>query len=227
MGIRENLEKVRKNIYKAAERVGRNPEEIKLVVVTKNRSIQEIKEVLDCGHRVLGENRFQEAKPKIELLPPDIEWHFIGHLQTNKAKHVAQMFYMIHSLDRLHLAEALQKAGEKLDITLKCLVEVNVAGEETKFGLHPDDVIPFLRTVSEKFDRINILGLMTMAPYFADPEDTRPIFRRLREMYEEIAQLHLPRVEMRYLSMGMTNDYQVAVEEGANIVRIGTAIFSG
>ncbi|MCD6385580.1 YggS family pyridoxal phosphate-dependent enzyme [Candidatus Sumerlaeota bacterium] len=198
---------------------------MKLVVVTKNRTIQEIKEVLACGHRVLGENRFQEAKPKIEQLPPDIEWHFIGHLQTNKAKQVARMFYMIHSLDRLHLAEALQKAGEKLDITLKCLVEVNVAGEETKFGIAPEDTINLIRTISERFDRINILGLMTMAPYFAEPEDTRPIFRRLREIYNEIAQLQLPRVEMRYLSMGMTNDYTVAVEEGANIVRIGTAIF--
>ncbi|MCX7766882.1 MAG: YggS family pyridoxal phosphate-dependent enzyme [Candidatus Sumerlaeia bacterium] len=225
MSIRENLLRVKENIRLSAESVGRNPADIKLVVVTKNRTPEQIREVLTCGHYILGENRLQEAKPKIEQLPANIEWHFIGHLQTNKAKQVAELFYMIHSLDRLELAVALQKAGEKLNRSLNCLVEVNVAGEETKFGISPEQTIPFIRQVAENFDRIKILGLMTMAPYLPDPEQTRPVFRRLRQLRDEINSLQIPGVSMQFLSMGMTNDYQVAITEGANIIRLGTAIF--
>ncbi len=226
MNIHENLERVKRTIARSAEKVGRNPNDVKLIVVTKNHDVDEIKKVIGCGHNALGENRFQEAKSKIEQLPDTIEWHFIGYLQTNKAKYVARMFHMIHSLDRLHLAEALNKAAENLNTTLQCLVEVNVAGEESKFGIDPEHTIELVRQVSEQYDRIRILGLMCMAPYVDDPETIRPVFRGLRELRDRISQLDLTNVDMRHLSMGMTNDYPVAVQEGATMVRIGTAIFS-
>ena len=226
MGIKENIALVKETIAAAAQRANRDPHEIKLVAVTKNHTVDEIQDILNAGHRVLGENRLQEARPKIEQLPPDIEWHFIGYLQSNKAKQVIQQFTMIHSLDRISLAEALHKESEKRNKQIDCLVEVNIAGEETKSGISPSGVVDLINAVSSHYDRVRIRGLMTMAPYLNDPEGTRPIFRSLRQLRDDIARLHLPRVSMEHLSMGMTNDYPVAVEEGATIVRIGTAIFA-
>ena len=222
--IQENLALVQERITAAAAKSGRPPEDICLVAVTKTVPPERIKEAIAAGIRHIGENRVQEAAAKVAAIPAGVTWHLIGHLQRNKAKQAVQMFNLVHSLDSLRLAETLQKRAEELGQTVDCLVEVNVAGEETKHGIAPDQVRPLLRKVSS-LPRLSVHGLMTVAPYVEDPEEVRPVFRRLKEMANEIDKLSLPRVSMEKLSMGMSGDFEVAIEEGATIVRVGSAIF--
>lgn len=222
--IQENLALIQEKIAAAAVKSGRQPEDICLVAVTKTVPPERIKEAITAGIGHIGENRVQEAVAKAEAIPPGVTWHLIGHLQRNKAKQALPMFDLIHSLDSLRLAETLQQRAEELDRTVNCLVEVNVAGEETKHGIAPDQVLPLLRQVSA-LPRLSVHGLMTVAPYVDDPEEVRPVFRRLREMARAIDKLQLPRVSMDQLSMGMSGDFEVAVQEGATMVRIGSAIF--
>jgi pyridoxal phosphate enzyme (YggS family) len=224
--IQDNYLRVKQKIRQAAERAGRSAEEISLCVVTKNRSAEEIREIAALGHTLLGENRVQEARDKIPLLPPELDWHLVGHLQTNKAKLALQLFSMIHSVDSFRVAEALDKYASREKKVVPILIEVNVAGEETKFGVATEETVELIRKVS-RLTSLKIQGLMTMAPYLEEPGGTRPYFRRLRELRDRITSLEIPNVEMQYLSMGMTNDYEIAIEEGANLLRIGSAIFDG
>jgi len=216
---------VQERIARAARKAGRRSEEITLIAVTKNVPVEKIKEAVDAGIRDLGENRVQELLQKQEgLAGEDVTWHLIGHLQRNKVKYVWNRVGLIHSLDSLPLARELEKRAAPAGEKIKVLVEVNVAGENSKFGLPVEAVPGFVRELTG-FSSLEVLGLMTVAPLVDDPEELRPVFRRLRELAGEIEALALPGVEMRYLSMGMTNDFEVAVEEGSNMVRIGTAIF--
>jgi len=218
-----NLKQLQERIAVVAKRAGRDPAEIKLVAVTKNVIIENIRAVLACGVTRLGENRVQELLSKYDQLPAEVEWHFIGHLQTNKVNKIIDKVSLIHSLDRWTLAEALNRAAIAKGIVCKVLVQVNVAGETTKFGLEPIETVDFI-TATRDLPGIEVVGLMTIAPWSADPENSRPVFRRLREI-AGIVKEKVSGVSMDYLSMGMSGDWEVAVEEGANIIRIGTAIF--
>ncbi len=218
--LADNYKKVMGNITAAARRAGRDPASIKLVAVTKTVGISEVRHAAALGIRDFGENRVQDAAEKLEVFR-QYNWHFVGHLQSNKVKNVLPGYTLIHSLDRLSLAEALQNRASSLDMYIDALVQVNVSGEMSKFGLSPAKLSAFLMKLCA-FDRIRVRGLMTMAPYLDDPEDTRPCFRHLRQLRDQNAR---PGLELPDLSMGMTNDYTVAVEEGATIVRIGSALF--
>ncbi len=218
--LEKNLRHIQEEIAAAARRAGRFPAEVRLVAVTKTVGPDKIRQAAALGLRDFRENRLQEARPKLQLFP-ELRWHFIGHLQTNKVKEVLNSFTLIHSLDRYSLAQELQRRAEQLDREARCLVQVNISGEKSKFGLSEAELPDFLEAMRE-FPRIKIEGLMTMAPYCDDPEEARPVFRRLRELQREWAR---PGMELKELSMGMSNDYIVAVEEGATLVRIGTALF--
>lgn len=220
--IARNIDRVREGIARAAARSGRDPAGITLIAVTKNVPAEQINVAIKAGVKNIGENRVQEAVAKFDAVTAPVKWHFIGHLQRNKVKQVLGRFDLIHSLDRLSLAREIQKRAAALGILVPCLVEVNVGGEESKFGIKPDDLSSFLREVAG-FPNIKICGLMTIAPFSPNPEAARPVFRRLLELYDRGG--YPPGVTMEYLSMGMSGDYVVAVEEGANMVRIGTAIF--
>lgn len=222
--IAANYRLVKERIGRAKENSGRQGEEITLVAVTKAVTPGVIREAVALGINNFGENRVQEVLPKIEELPGDITWHFIGHLQGNKVKFVLPRFALIHSLDRLSLAKEINRQAEKLGKVVEVLVQVDIAGEETKYGLAPGETGTFIETVAREYPFIKVKGLMTMAPFEDDPEEVRPVFRELKKMS---AGLQVPGVELKELSMGMTNDYEVAVEEGATIVRIGTALFKG
>ncbi len=216
-----NYKAVRDRIKEAANRSGRDPREVKIIAVSKNVSPESILAAKKLGLNDFGENRLQEALPKITALPADIKWHFVGHLQTNKVRDVLDRFSMVHSLDRMSLAQALEKESRKKDTVMPVLVQINASGEASKYGLAPEELEDFLEEVKD-FSGIKVRGLMTMAPLVDNPEETRPVFARLRNLKEQI---NIPSLKLDYLSMGMTNDYQIAVEEGANLVRIGTAIF--
>jgi PLP dependent protein len=218
--LAENYKKVLSAINEASRRSGRPPGEVTLIAVTKTVGIAEVRQAVSLGISDFGENRVQDAASKVGSMPT-VRWHFIGHLQTNKAKDVLPAYHMIHSLDRLSLAEALQRCADRFDKTAEVLIQVNTSGEESKFGLEPDQLPGFLKKVNI-FDRIKIRGLMTMAPFLKDPENTRPYFRKLRQLRDENITSGL---ELPELSMGMTNDFTVAVEEGATMVRIGSALF--
>ncbi len=227
MGWKENLAVVRDKIEKAAARAGRCPEEITLLVVTKYITAAEIKQLVDYGLREFGENRIQDARRKQEAvagLTDAVRWHFIGSLQTNKVRLAVGNFQLIHSLDRLPLAEELNRVALARQVKVPVLLQVNVSGEVSKHGLAPDAVLPFYARV-QTLPGLIPCGLMTMAPYTSEPETTRPVFRGLRLLFERIKEEFNPGPHWRELSMGMSNDYEVAIEEGATIVRIGSAIF--
>jgi len=223
-GIAGNLEKVRQGIGRAAALAGRTPAEIELVAVTKTVSVARIEEAVEAGITVVGENRVQELVEKYNSIGSRVRWHLIGHLQTNKVKYVVDKVSLIHSLDRLSLAEEISRQATKVGTVVNCLVQVNVAEEESKFGLPVSNIEPFVREVST-IPGLRVQGLMTIGPFTDDPEEVRPVFRELRRIFEQMKQARIAGVEMRYLSMGMSGDYQVAIEEGANIVRVGSAIF--
>jgi pyridoxal phosphate enzyme (YggS family) len=204
--------------------VNRNSEEIKLVAVTKTANIEQIEEAINAGVKIIGENKIQEAKKKYQILNADIEWHLVGHLQTNKAKYAVEIFNCIHSVDSIKLAQEIDKRSLQFGKIMDVLVEVNVSGEESKYGIKPEEVEAFLKDISE-FPRIRVRGLMTIAPIVEDKEEVRPYFRKLRELSKEIKSKNIKNVKMDYLSMGMTEDFEVAIEEGANMVRVGRGIF--
>jgi pyridoxal phosphate enzyme (YggS family) len=222
--IAENLKAVENRIEQAAKRAKRNPSGIKLVAVSKIIPIPLIKEGIEAGIKILGENRVQEAKEKIESLGRIVEWHMVGHLQRNKVKHIFDMFDMVHSLDSLPLAQEINKEGMKRNRTMKVLIQVNVAGEETKSGLPLEELIPTLKQMAP-FKHISIRGLMTMPPFFSDPERARAFFRELQRLAGEVEREGIEGVSMEEFSMGMSHDYEIAIEEGATMVRVGTAIF--
>ena len=222
--IKNNLEIINKKIKKAALKVNKNPEEIKLVAVTKTATIEQIEEVINAGVKIIGENRVQDAKEKYQILTAGIEWHLIGHLQTNKVKYAVEIFNCIHSVDSIKLAQEIDKRSKQFGKIMDVLVEVNVSGEESKYGIKPEEVKPFIKNISE-FLRIKVRGLMTIAPIVKDKEEVRPYFRKLRELSKEIKSKNIENVKMDYLSMGMTKDFEIAIEEGANMVRIGRGIF--
>jgi len=208
----------------AAVRVGRDPDEVELIAVTKTVQVPRIREAIEAGATVLGENRIQEAADKIALLSAfPIRWHLIGHLQTNKSRAAAELFEVIHSLDSIKLAAALDRHGAALQKRIRVLVEVNLEGEPSKSGILEHDLVPLL-DACRQFSNLVIDGLMAIPPFRKHPEDVRPFFRRLRLLRDEAAKLY-PNYPLRHLSMGMSHDFEVAIEEGATLVRIGTAIF--
>lgn len=222
--IKANVEQVRQQVAAAACRAGRDPGAVTIIAVSKTRTVEEIREALAAGMTHLGENRVQELKEKWPAIRGDAAWHLIGSLQTNKVKPALEMADLIHSLDRDSLAEELARQAQNRGVPCRCLVQVNVSGEESKHGISPGELPQFLRRISER-GAVEVQGLMTMAPLDSEPEAARPHFRRLRELFEQMRELNLPGISMEHLSMGMSGDFEVAVEEGATLVRVGTAIF--
>ena len=222
--IEANLSRIRETIGIHARKAGRDPDRITVVAVTKTVPPQRIREALAAGLRVFGENRVQEAKAKIPQVDAEAQWHLVGHLQTNKARDAVALFSLIHSVDSLRLAQAIDKQAARLGKTQRVLVQVNVSGEPSKFGVAPEETAELLRAMAA-LSHVRVEGLMTIPPLDPDPEASRPYYRRLRELAETLNALHLEGVSMQELSMGMSGDYPVAVEEGATLVRIGTALF--
>ncbi len=220
----ENLRTVEEKVRKACERAGRDPKEVTLIAVSKTKPIEMVQEAYDAGKRDFGENKAQEMKQKYEVMPKDIRWHFIGHLQTNKIKYLLGRTCLIHSVDSLHLAQAIEAECVKRDQEVDILIEVNVAQEATKFGLKLEETLALVREAA-KLPHLHVQGLMTIAPYVEDPEQNRPIFASLRKLSVDIAAKNIDNIHMNVLSMGMTGDYEVAIEEGATMVRVGTGIF--
>ncbi|MBU5481482.1 YggS family pyridoxal phosphate-dependent enzyme [Blautia sp. MSJ-19] len=222
--VAENLEQVRKNIKESCRKVNRDPAEVTLISVSKTKPVSMLQEAYDAGSRDFGENKVQEIMDKYPQLPSDIRWHMIGHLQRNKVKYIVDKVALIHSVDSLRLAETIEQEAAKHQVTVSVLIEVNVAQEESKFGLKTEEVLSLVESVAA-FPHIHIEGLMTIAPYVEDPEENRAIFRQLKKLSVDIAAKNINNVSMSVLSMGMTGDYQVAVQEGATMVRVGTGIF--
>ncbi|MBT9146395.1 MAG: Alanine racemase [Syntrophomonadaceae bacterium] len=222
--IKDNLCVVMEAITRAAEKVGRRGEDVELVAVTKMVDAARINEAIEAGVRAIGENRVQEAATKYNIVVDGVRWHFIGHLQRNKAKRAAGIFSLIHSLDSISLSQEINRHAVALGKQVEALVEVNISGEETRFGLRPEELIGFLKEASV-LKNLRISGLMTMSPFTDEPESSRAYFRELRLLSEEVASHNIENIEMKYLSMGMSQDFETAIEEGANMVRVGTAIF--
>lgn len=222
--IRENIRQVEENIDRACEKAGRNREEVTLIAVSKTKPVPMLEEAYACGCRHFGENKVQELVEKYEVMPKDIKWHMIGHLQRNKVKYIVDKVFLIHSVDSVRLAEEISKEAVKKQVVVNILVEVNVAGEESKFGTTTEEAVKLVREISA-LPHISIKGLMTIAPYVENSEENRQYFAKLRQLSVDIMQKNIDNVSMDTLSMGMTGDYQVAVEEGATYVRVGTGIF--
>ena len=222
--LKENLDNVLKNIADSEERSGRKKGDVTLIAVSKTKPVEMIKEVYDLGIRDFGENRVHELTERYDKLPSDIRWHLIGHLQTNKVKYIIDKAYMIHSVDSLKLANEISREAVKHSVTANILIEVNVSGEESKFGVSPEDLEDLIRKISV-LPAIRIRGLMTVAPYVVDSEENRQIFIKMKQFAVDITRKNIDNVNMDCLSMGMSGDYTVAVEEGATFVRVGTSIF--
>jgi len=222
--LKENLNEVEKNILQACEKAGRNREDITLIAVSKTKHVSMLLEIYEEGIRDFGENKVQELASKYEEMPKDIRWHMIGHLQRNKVKQVIDKACLIHSVDSYRLAEEINIQAKKKNIVVPILVEVNIAEEESKFGIHREDAIQLVEEIAE-LENIRIEGLMTIAPYVEDPEENRQYFRNIKQLSVDITRKNIDNVTMHVLSMGMTGDYTVAIEEGATLVRVGTGIF--
>ena len=220
----ENLKKVEDNVDAACKKAGRSRDEVTLIAVSKTKPVEMLSTLYNQGIRDFGENKVQEMCDKMEQLPSDIRWHMIGHLQTNKVKYIVGHTTLIHSVDSLHLAKEIEKQAEKKDVTVDILVEVNIAEEESKFGIHKEETYELVRQIAA-LPHVHICGLMTIAPYVENPEDNRMYFRGIRQLSVDIAEQNIDNVDMDVLSMGMTGDYMVAIEEGATMVRVGTGIF--
>jgi len=225
MSVRENLEKIEEKIRVKAQLAGRDAKEITLVAVTKTIEADIVEGAIAAGVNIIGESRVQEAKEKYGKVKSKIIWHLVGHLQRNKAKDAVKIFDLLHSVDSAKLSKEIDKQARKIGKIQEILIEVNVSGEQSKYGLDPEEVITFLKEVS-RLPNVKIKGLMTMAPFYENPEDCRPCFRKLKELMEKVKTENIKNVEMTYLSMGMSNDFEVAIEEGSNMVRIGRAIFA-
>lgn len=223
--IKDNIEKVQNIINKSSNKSKRNSKDIMLLAVTKMVDVDKVLEAIDCGITDIGENKPQELVRKYEYIGDKVRWHLIGSLQTNKVKSIIDKVYMIHSLDRLSLCEEIQKRAKQINKTVNCLIQVNISKEESKNGLYEEDVVKFIKDISDKYENINIRGLMTIAPFTEDEDKLRNLFKKLKNLSLEIDSLNIKNVYMDYISMGMSNDYSIAIEEGSNIVRIGTSIF--
>ncbi len=222
--ITDNLKVVHERINAACERGHRDPSTVQLIDVSKTKPVEMLTEAYDNGERHYGENKVQELVAKYEQLPKDIKWHMIGHLQRNKVKYIVDKVALIHSVDSVRLAEEIHKEAMKIGRKVPILIEVNVAGEETKFGVAPEEVEDLLKEIAS-FEGIEVQGLMTIAPFVTDPEENRQYFNRLKQLSVDISHKNIDNVNMNVLSMGMTGDYEVAIEEGASFVRVGTGIF--
>lgn len=222
--LKENLEQVQNNIRTACSKAGRSLDEVTLIAVSKTKPVEMLQEIYDCNVRNFGENKVQEMCDKMEVLPEDIRWHMIGHLQTNKVKYIVGKTTLIHSVDSLKLANEIQKQAEKKNVIADILVEVNIAEEESKFGIHKEETFSLIKEIA-KLPNIRIKGLMTIAPFVENAEDNRMYFREIRQLSVDIKNQNIDNVSMDILSMGMTGDYMVAIEEGATLVRVGTGIF--
>ena len=222
--LKDNLVEVEKRILEACQKVGRSRDEVTLIAVSKTKPVEMLQEIYDANVRYFGENKVQEMCDKIELLPQDIKWHMIGHLQTNKVKYIVGRTELIHSVDSLRLAQEIQKQTVKKDVIVPILVEVNIAQEESKFGISKEETIQLVKEIA-LLDHVAIKGLMTIAPFVEDPEDNRCYFKAIKELSVDINNQNIDNVHMDILSMGMTGDYTVAIEEGATMVRVGTGIF--
>ena len=212
--IKENMSKILEEL----------PEGVSLVGAAKTRTPQEILEAVEAGLEIVGENYVQEAERAFQVVGGKVKWHMIGHLQSNKAKKAVRVFDLIETVDSIKLARAIDRACGKIDKVMPILMEINSGEESQKAGVMPEDAISLARDMSE-LNNIKLMGLMTMGPFAGDPEDSRPYFQKTKKLFEEIKEMGLPGVEMKYLSMGMSNSYKVALEEGANVVRIGTKLF--
>ncbi len=222
--LTENLQEVEQKIQEVCTKVNRAREEITLIAVSKTKPISMLQEVYHLGVRDFGENKVQELSEKHPQLPQDINWHLIGHLQTNKVKQVIDKAALIHSVDSVRLAEVIEKEAAKKNVIVNILLEVNVAEEESKFGFKVEEVLSAVETIA-RFPHVRIKGLMTIAPFVENPEENRSVFARLQKLSVDIRSKNIDNVSVDILSMGMTNDYQVAIEEGATMVRVGTGIF--
>jgi pyridoxal phosphate enzyme (YggS family) len=225
VAVAENLKSILARIHQAARKSGRPPESVQLVAVSKTKSQDSIREARKAGQLIFGENKVQEAREKIEALgTEDYHWHFIGHLQKNKVKYIVGLFECIHSVDSVELAELIHKHSLIEDRVTPILIQVNVSGETSKFGIPPDQLEDLLRAVAG-FKGVKVQGLMTIPPFDPDPETTRPCFSLLRQLRDDMEKRAIPNIKMKELSMGMSHDFEVAIEEGATLVRVGTAIF--
>ena len=222
--VQDNYRSIKEQIDKTAVSCGRAPEDITLIAVSKTKPLSDIEELISIGVEDFGENKVQELCDKYENVSKPVKFHLIGHLQTNKVKYVVDKACLIHSVDSIKLAKEIQKQAAKKQVIAEILIEVNVAQEDSKFGLKVEDVLPFVREIAS-YENIHINGLMTIAPFVDNPEDNRKYFRTLKQLSLDIKSKNIDNVNMNVLSMGMTNDYKVAVEEGATMVRVGTAIF--
>ena len=222
--LKENLANVEKNIEQACKNAGRSRDEVTLIAVSKTKPVEMLQEIYDENIRDFGENKVQELCSKMEQLPSDIRWHMIGHLQRNKVKYIVGKVELIHSVDTYRLAEEINIQAKKQNVIVPILVEVNIAHEESKFGISAEDAILLVEEIS-KLGNIRITGLMTIAPYVENPEDNRLYFRKIKQLSVDITNKNIDNVFMEILSMGMTGDYMVAIEEGATMVRVGTGIF--
>lgn len=222
--IMKNIDEIEKKISGAALRAGRDRRDILLLAVSKTKPVELIRKAVDCGLTELGENKVQEIMEKYEPMGEKVSWHLIGHLQTNKVKYIIDKVKLIHSVDSVKLAQEINKRAHAAGRVQDVLVEVNAAGEESKFGIRPEETEGFIRELSE-LKAIRVCGLMTVAPFVENPEDNRPVFRGLKKLLIDINEKKINNINMFHLSMGMSNDYEVAIEEGSTIVRIGTSIF--
>lgn len=222
--VAENLMDVERRVCEVCRRAGRSRDEVTLIAVSKTKPVEMLEEVYGAGTRYFGENKVQELVDKYEVMPKDIHWQMIGHLQRNKVKYIIDKVELIHSVDSIRLAETIDREAEKKGIVANVLLEVNMAREETKFGLMPEEVPDFVRQIAG-FHHIKVQGLMTIAPFVSDPEENRKYFANLRKLSVDIGKEKVDNVNMSILSMGMTNDFEIAIEEGATMIRVGTAIF--
>lgn len=224
MSIRENIEHIQQLKTEAAERSGRSGDDVLLVAVTKLHDVDEINEAIDCGITDIGENKVQEIMDKYDRVKP-VRWHLIGHLQTNKVKYIIDKVSMIHSVDSLRLAQEIDKRAAQHGITMDILIQVNSAEEESKFGIKTEETGKMIEDILDTCQNVRIRGLMCIAPFEENPEDARVYFTEVRKQYEEYGQIDHPHLDFKYLSMGMSGDFHVAIEEGSNLIRVGTSIF--
>jgi len=222
--IEENLSRLRAKIFKACEKVKRNPQEIKIVAVTKNVAVEKINEAIACGIEIIGENKVQEALAKYEQIDKKVLWHLVGHLQTNKVKKALEIFDMIQSVDSLKLASEINKTAEEIGKIYPILLEINTSGEATKYGVKPEQTENLIREM-QGLENLKIKGLMTVGPLSDDKQKVRLAFRQLKIIYEKLERVKISNLQLEYLSMGMSSDFEIAIEEGSNMLRIGTAIF--
>jgi len=222
--FKKNLEVIEENICNACKKAGRSRDEVTLIAVSKTTPVEDLQAVYDLNIRDFGENKVQELRDKIEVMPNDMKWHMIGHLQRNKVKYIIGKVELIHSVDSLRLAEEISKQAKKNNVNADILVEVNIGDEDSKFGISTDEVIELVKDIA-KLENISIKGLMCVAPYVVDSEENRPLFHKIKDLSVDIMSENIDNVSMSILSMGMSNDYQVAIEEGATMVRIGSNLF--